>query len=406
MACGSHRPHVALRRLRTILSTPRDPAATVLILVLGAWLATGIAAFPAEAATHGVETGLYDHRLQPAGLDSSLTAEYVREAAAGLHTGWIRLNCPWSRLEPVQGEYDEAEFARVDGLVAAFHASGVKVILTVYSTPHWASDPAFWDSPPPGVSRGYQPYYPMRTTALADFAALGELLARRYSGEVQALECWNEPNMWRYLYPQRTGERPSFGAQTYLRMLRAFATGVRRSGADVRVVAGSTTSYGTDDQLQTSPRRFARSLRHHGAARWFDVYSCHPYAPGGSAHLAPDEPPDDPARTVTLGNLGALLRIFPDKPFYITEYGYNTRPSVDYGWLWVSERLQASYLARAYAAAARHPQVKTIIWFLIVDAQPGADEPPDSGVYTGLRRPDGTRKPSWYVFAALRGAGD
>jgi hypothetical protein len=374
----------------------------MLALALGVWLAADVAIFPGEAVARGVASGLCDFRLQPAGLTSSATSAFVREASLGLHARWIRLNCPLSRLEPARGQYDEAELARIDGLVAAFHARNVNVVLTVYSVPEWASDATFWDAPPRGVPRGYQSYYPMKTTALADFTALAELLARRYRGGIQALECWNEPNLWNYLYPQRTATQADFGARTYLRMLEAFATGVRRSGTDARVVAGSTCSFGTNDKLRTSPQRFARFLKRHGASRWFDVYAHHPYAPGCCARVAPDEPPDDRARMVTLGNLRTLLRLFPGKPFYITEYGYNTRPSVDFGWFSVSERLQALYLSRAYSVAARYPQVKVLIWFLIEDARP-AGRPPDRGVYTGLRRLDGSRKPSWYAFARLGG---
>ena len=369
-----------------------------------AGFAAGLAFLPGDAAAHVVASGLYDYRLQPAGLSSPVIAGFVHEDSAKLHARWTRINCPWSRLEPARGQYDEAELARIDGLVAAFHADHVKVILTVYSCPEWASDAAFWDSPPPGVPRGYASYYPMRRTALADFAALGELLARRYGAGIQALECWNEPNLWSYLYPQRTAASADFGARTYLRMLKAFATGVRRSGSHARVVAGSTSSFGGNDELRTSPQRFARFLKSHGAARWFDVYAHHPYALGGCTHVAPNEPPDDPARMVTLGNLRTLLRVFPGKPFYVSEYGFNTRPSVAFGWLSLSERLQARYLTRAYAVAARYPQVKVLIWFLARDVLP-ADRPPESGVYTGLRRLDGTRKPSWYVFARLQGGG-
>ena len=39
---------------------------------------------------------------------------------------------------------------------------------------------------------------------------------------------------------------------------------------------------------------------------------------------APEAPPRDPTTTVNLQNLGTLLAIFPTKPFYLTEYGYQT----------------------------------------------------------------------------------
>jgi hypothetical protein len=110
--------------------------------------------------------------------------------------------------------------------------------------------------------------------------------------------------------------------------------------------------------------------------------------------------PNDTSTTVTLANLGALLRIFPTKPFYLTEYGYNTRRSLDFGGFAVTESEQARYLRQAYALAGSHKQVKALFWFLITDTQPAVG-PADGGVYTGLRRADGSKKPSWHAFRAL-----
>jgi hypothetical protein len=274
------------------------------------------------------------------------------------------------------------------------------VLLTVRDVPLWASDSAYWDLPPPGGSPGYASYYPMSATALPRFGALAEFLARRYAGRVQGLECWNEPNLWLFLYPQRTADDPDFAARTYLGMLEAFSAGVRRSGTLVRVVASATASFGNDNVLWTSPQLFAGYLAEHGAARLFDVLSHHAYTPGASARRAPADIPDRPWSTITLGNLQTLLRLFPGKPCYITEYGYSTEPSIAFGWFAVTEPEQARYLRQAYAVAARYPRVKLLVWYLVQDQVP-ADKPADRGVYTGLMRGDGTRKPSWHAYARL-----
>ena len=163
---------------------------------------------------------------------------------------------------------------------------------------------------------------------------------------------------------------------------------------------GATASWGDDSVFTTSPLSFAGYLARHDAASLLDVYSHHAYTPGASRHHSPGAMPDRPADTVTLGNLDSLLRLFPGTPFYITEYGYSTRPSVAFGQYHVSEPLQARYLRRAYAVAARYPQVRLLVWYLVVDQEPPG-LPADAGVYTGLRRADGTRKPSWYVYARV-----
>jgi hypothetical protein len=351
--------------------------------------------------TAAVAPGLLDTRLNPSEPGGDHTRAAIREDTQQLHAAWMRIDVLWSGVEPAPGRYDRAQLARLDRFVSEIHAAGANVLLTVRDVPQWASDSSYWSHPPAGFSPGYEPFYPMTPAALPRLGDFAAMLARRYAGKVQALECWNEPNLWAFFYPQRTTGDPDFAAHTYLHMLQAFSAGVRRAGTGMQVVAGSTAAFGTNDKLGTSPQRFAGYLAQHGAASLFDVYSHHAYTPGGSVNRAPGAIPDRPAITVTLGNLGTLLRLFPAKPFYITEYGYNTQPSVDFGWFAVSEAKQASYLRRAFAIAARYPQVRLLIWYLVVD-EPGA--PADDGVYTGLRRSNGARKPSWQAFARVGNA--
>ena len=65
----------------------------------------------------------------------------------------------------------------------------------------------------------------------------------------------------------------------------------------------------------------------------------------------------------------------------------------EFGGAQVSEATQAAYMKRAFRYADRFPRIKLLMWFQRVDV---------SGCYFGLRRLDGTRKPSWYAFAKLR----
>jgi hypothetical protein len=323
----------------------------------------------------------------------------VREVGKGLGARWVRLTVSWSVLEARRGTYEPSELSRLDGLIDGLHGAGVNVILDVVSTPVWAQDSSLWRDPPTGMASGPQTFYPVRRGALDDFGALGRFLARRYAGRVQALECWNEPNLWTFLYPQRVAGDPHFGARSYLRMLRAFQAGVRRAGSRVKVVAGATAPVGLNDVYRTSPQRFASFLRQAGAAKLFDVYSHHPYTPGGSIYAAPGQRPNDSSTTVTLYNLRTLLRLFPHKPFYLTEYGYGTQPSLAFGGFAVTEAEQAHYLTKAFQMAGAYRQVKVMVWFLLRDQRPSAG--PGTGVYSGLRRVDDTRKPAWFAFRRL-----
>ena len=233
---------------------------------------------PARAA---VSKGLIDVQLEAEPAESTARAGMIREIDRGLGARWVRVVVDWSRLEPTRGAYAPAELARLDALVGDLHAAGVKVILTTCYLPGWATDRYWWSHPPGGYAQGPQVFYPIRDGALKDYRDLAEFLARRYKGKAQALECWNEPNLWPYIYPQRTANDPYFAARVYLRMLKAFHAGVARAHTGVRVVAGATAPVGLDDSYRTSPQRFARFLSRAHAGRYFDVYSHHPYTPGG-----------------------------------------------------------------------------------------------------------------------------
>jgi hypothetical protein len=241
----------------------------------------------------------------------------------------------------------------------------------------------------------------MKHSALADYQAFAEHLSSELKGQVLGYEAYNEPNLWAYLYPQRTPADHSFSAHLYLQYLMYFSAGVRAGDPGpkgAKVIAGSTAPTGADDPWRTSPQSFARALATAGAAPYFDVYSHHPYVPGSSGSMDPALPPRDSAHTVSLSNIGTLLRIFSSKPFYLTEYGFSTEPSTAFGSP-VTEAQQAAYLSKSFGLAARHPQIKLLVWYLLQDTSPTGKPTSLSGWYLGLRRVDGATKPAWYAFA-------
>jgi hypothetical protein len=91
-----------------------------------------------------------------------------------------------------------------------------------------------------------------------------------------------------------------------------------------------------------------------------------------------------------------LLKLFPKKDFYLTEFGYNTEKPALFG-MTVSEAKQARYLRDAYSLAARrYPQVKVILWFMVQDLGPAPDR---CAASMGLSTVVGVRKPAWFAFA-------
>lgn len=365
-------------------------AATVLtVAALAAWCPAG-----AQAT---VGRGLVDFQLDALVSDPTVKEDLIVEVSSQLQAAWVRTSVNWPALEPERGVYDARVLGNLDYLVAALEERGVKLLVTVSATPRWASDRRFWDSPPFDMAKGYRDFYPIRSDALPDLQRTMQFLASRYAGRVEAYQCWNEPNLWPYLYPQRTVNDEYFAPRLYLAMLKAFRNGLQDAGSTAKVVAGATAPIGLNDKYRTSPQKFARFLEESGAADYFDAYSHHPYTPGGSRNTAPDQAPNDSTTTVTLYNLRTLLRLFPGKPFYLTEYGYSTQPGPSFGGFSVTPVQQASYLRKAYAYAGRYSQVKVLFWLCVKDFDP--PEAPNYAVFTGLRQADGDRKLSWFAFA-------
>lgn len=358
-------------------------AALLLLLTFAGVLARPAAAF--AGAVRAVCPGsLVD--LSPEQREARLA-----EMAQQLEARWVRIDVAWPRAEPERGVDDEAYLQAVHDTVAAACAYGLKPLVTVVYTPAWAQDESLWAKPPAGYVAGVPyPFYAIDPAHLPDLRAFMTRLTQRLGALVNRWECWNEPNLWPYIWPQTTADDPYFAVTRYVAMLKAFTAGVKAVDPDDLVIAGSTGPVGRNDKYRTSPQRWANVMKLKGAGAHFDIYSHHPYTPGGSVNIRPDQPPNDLLTTVTLYNLGQLLRVFPGKNFWLTEYGYNTEPCDAFGGFAVTLVQQAKFLRIAYSYAGRYDQVQNLFWYLVQDG---------TSTFTGLRKDTGWRKPSWFAYA-------
>ena len=215
----------------------------------------------------------------------------VTEFATRLGADVVRVNLRWSESEHRRGVYDEDYLGRALKAVQAIRAQGMRAVVLVYQPPRWASDRRFWDHPVNGDRAGvYQPYYPPSLNSLDAFEAFARHLSAKLQGNVLTYSCWVEPNLWTYLYPQRTASDPAFAANRYTRMLAAFSAGVRAGDPGALVAAGETSPTGDNTRLRTSPQRFARQIRDAGAGDFFDVFAHHPYPVAGNKRHRPRTP--------------------------------------------------------------------------------------------------------------------
>ena len=397
-----------LARRRGIVRRFAGVALGVTVVVAG--LAFGVFA-PLPGTTPDAQAacarGVIDYRLEASyGVDlAAVPAMTTAMGPSGLGARWTRLIVHWDLLQPTapgtagagdldDDGYDDAYVRELDTIVDSLRAQNVTIILTGRDVPEWASDSRYWEG-------GFDDKYAMRigdpVVRLA-FKDFGKFLANHFAGRVRHFEVWNEPNLGSAIYPQIV-RGVAVGPRVYCGMLKAFAAGAREGAANTVVIAGSTGPRGSNNVHGSSPQYFARYFKAHVGGSWYDAYAHHPYTPGGSRNVRPGQLPNYPTRCVTLGNLNQLTKLFPKKPFYLTEFGYNTQYCQWFG-ITVSPANQARYLRRAYSyVASRYKQVKVLLWFLVDDMPAAAGEPASTGVYMGLRTADGRRKPGWYAFA-------
>jgi hypothetical protein len=376
-------------RLRSLSAT------TILLFVVACVLGAGAAACPGVASARTVARGIADYAFTSISTTPDQQTAMLRETRYELGATYVRFFVSWAAAEPERGPLDSTSnyMTGVASAVSQARQDGLKVMITFEYVPQWASA---WSSL--GLE-SYQPNDAMSTTYLPDFQEFCQDVATLFQGRVYAYECWNEPNLWLSLFPQKTPQDKNFAAHLYVKMLRSFSAGISAVKPKALRVAGATAPAGADHPsiYNTSPQRFAAVIKAtKGWSSLFDAYSHHPYVPGASPRLWPEAAPGNPDTTVTLENLGTLLKLFPKKPFFLTEYGYQTAACQSFGGQHVNQITQANYLRRAYAYVARYPQVKLLMWFDLKDDSPPA---PYLGFYTGLRTAGGAAKRAWYVFA-------
>jgi hypothetical protein len=321
----------------------------------------------------------------------SLDKQANLDRAAAAHASVVRVIANWSQIAPTRpsapgNSNDPAyQFHGLDDLVWLSELRGMRVLLTIWGTPTWAS----------------ATHKPNAAPKPADLGAFCSAIGSRYNGTgpqapVGLYSIWNEPNLDQFLHPQFTAKGKDIGPQLYAGMGRACYAAIKKANPTAQVAMGDTSPRGHDrpgirTQASHSPGRFAELVGKVRPRVKFDAWAHHPYADGFKGG------PTSTFRwpNVGIGDLGklelALRKDFGRKhvPLWVTEFAYQTKPehpgALSYG-------QQASYLGKSIATAAAVPDVQMFIWYIFRDT---AGERWQSG----LIRKNGSTKPSYSAFA-------
>jgi hypothetical protein len=293
--------------------------------------------------------------------------------AVSAGAGWIRTDLAWYRIQSAPGSWDWSSFDRT---VAYAKARGLKVLAVLDQPPAWAREAAcatqLW-CPPADASR---------------FAAFAAEAARRYPvDQVPAWEVWNEENTTAFW---AGGADPT----AYGGLLKATATAVRAVQPKAQIVLGGLAVPHSGNGL--SPQDYLLAVARADCLRYADALGYHPY----SFPKLPANAPDFAAISTGPDSLTAILDRYHAgaMPIWLTETGapvgaaadpYTAGSIVARG-----EQQQAAYVTDLVHVATHNNHVRALFWFSDIDL-------PGQNLYFGLRRADGSRRPS---FAALTDA--
>jgi hypothetical protein len=357
----------------------------VVALVLIAGSASAVSAAPR------MQVGFYDDysfRWSP-----DLTQNLLAAQKAGASV--IHVTADWSQIAAKRpanasdGDDPAYVIADLDNLVDAAPRYGLQVMINISGAPRWAN--------------GNQPpnHPPTHLSTLTTFA---HMLARRYNGYgthglVGRWSVWNEQNLQLFLTPQFSGSKIVSVAE-YAKIYEAAYSGLKAGNPNALVAVGETSNRGRNTPEppgsnvsdSVAPATFAHLLSLVAPHLKFDAWATHPYPT--DPFLGPAQKVAYPNVTMTrISQFGASLQQWFHRrvPIWITEYGLQTKPE-DTTSPAVTHAKQATFAKQALQMAQASPYVEMFIWFTIRDSP--------ATWKSGLEEANGTKKPSYAVFAA------
>jgi polysaccharide biosynthesis protein PslG len=346
--------------MRIRLSAGLVTAACLLLALLGTADAGGASSKAASSALLG---GVSILALRP---DSSMAeADAAISSAHALHAKIVRTDLPWSAFEP-QGPQtmSAAALAFADRVVDDAASVGVRVIITLDSTPCWDSTapPKLLKKCRPGAFTQANSWPPKDP---ADYAAFAAFVARRYGSKLAALEVWNEPDQANEDYFAGPNKPARYAA-----ILRAAYPAIKHADPTLPVLGGS---------LVGSNGSFLKALYAAGIKGFYDGLSVHFY-------------------NLTLASLRSIhevqLAAGDSTPLWLDEFGWSScwprRTEQEQGC--VTAQTQASNLSNAFRSFAQAPYLAAAVVYKLQDS---------SAEDFGVLSANGTRKRSFNALAQV-----
>jgi len=318
-----------------------------------------VAALGASSSAHGaqgMELALQDDATFVTQEYSKVRHDKAFPMLRELNVTWLRVNIGWAgvigskaakaRSKPSNVRYD---FTSYDALVNAAQANGIKLEVGLTgSAPAWAT--------------GNKKVGPNKPNA-KHFREFVQAAVNHLGAHVHRWSIWNEPNHTGWISPLKS--QPSIYRSLY-------STGysvIKAADPTDEVLIGETAPYASRRGVAMPPLEFLRKLANRGTLR-ADGYAHHPY---DFTHKPSYKYPGKDNVTLSgLSKLTKLLDSLTSKPrlttpeggkldLYLTEFG-----CLRSGKQKQSESTRAKYIRQGYDMALKHPRVRQMLHFLLV----------------------------------------
>ncbi|MFN7130625.1 MAG: cellulase family glycosylhydrolase [Myxococcales bacterium] len=359
----------------------------------------GIFAVAGPAAASTKQTLFFE---APRDLTARTSTDATREAAfaafdkSGVKA--LRVNVQWYDVAPAADDATAPAFDATDpnaynwgkyaATIEAAKSRGWTVLVSLASpVPKWATA-----SKADNITRPIPAEYEKFATAAA----------RRFGASNVMWSIWNEPNLPRFLAPQKSGGK-YVGAQLYRELFEAGRRGIRTGGqTKAKVLFGELAPVGGANDGRVYPLSFLRSAFCLSTKYKFDKKKCDRLQVDGVAHhpyqfsngkLSKNDVTYRVLSRLTsfLDKAGKARAISSKVPVYFTEFGIQSYPDKTFG---VSPQRQYEIRARVERDAYYNSRVAGFSQYLLTD------DTDNGGFQTGLFYATGKAKPSYDAFVS------
>lgn len=297
---------------------------------------------------------------------------------------WIRLDVPWSVVQPDgPSSYHWESYDRV---IDSANKHRLKVLVILDYTPKWAR---------PSNCQESQYCAPADPNKFAEYA---RQVVERYKGKgVKNWEVWNEPNhkgFW----------DPVVNSTAYTTLLKVTYNAVKKADPSATVISGGLAPAFTQNG-DVAPAEFMTAIYRNGGKGYFDAVAHHAYT-----YPALPSWGENWTGWNQMLQLRNIMNANGDtaKKIWITEYGaptngpgagataanFNFASSPDH----VDENLQSMMVKESITMYRGYDWVGPMFWYQYKDK--GTSTASNENFF-GLLRHDGSKKPAYHTFNSL-----